>query len=163
MSPDMFEELGWELFEGMSGTSPGATDPARGQDFTAAYDAEFGTRPAMPFMREVYDAVYVIALAAEKAGSTDSTAIRDALRDVSNPPGEVANPGVEGFTSALELIAAGTGINYSGAASEIDFDAAGDVPQGAIQVWEIEAGAVVESVRIFRVNLETGDFVEITQ
>jgi len=163
MSPDMFEELGWELFEGMYGTSPGASDPARGQEFTAAYEAEFGERPAMPFMREVYDAVYVIALAAEKAGSTDPTAIRDALRDVSNPPGEAATPGVEGFTSAVELIDAGTDINYSGAASEIDFDAAGDVPQGAIQVWKIEEGAIVEAVRIFRVNLETGEFVEVTE
>jgi len=163
MSPDMFEELGWENFEGMSGTSPGASDPARGQEFTAAYETEFGERPKMPFMREVYDAVYVIALAAEKAGSTDPTAIRDALRDIANPPGEVANPGVAGFTDALALIAAGTGINYSGAASEIDFDAAGDVPQGAIQVWEIEAGAIVESVRIFRVNLETGEFSEVPQ
>jgi ABC-type branched-subunit amino acid transport system substrate-binding protein len=163
MSPDMFEGLGWELFEGMYGTSPGASDPGRGQEFTASYEAEFGDRPEMPFMREVYDAVYVIALAAEKAGSTDPTAIRDALRDVSNPPGEKVTPGVEGFTEALELIDAGTDVDYSGAASEIDFDAAGDVPQGAIQVWDIESAEIVESVRIFRVNLETGEFTEVTQ
>jgi len=163
MSPDMFEELGWELFEGMSGTSPGAADPARGQEFTAAYEAEFGARPAMPFMRETYDAVYVIALAAEKAGSTDSTAIRDALRDVSNPPGEGIDPGVEEFANAVELIAAGTDIDYLGAAGPIDFDTAGDCPTGAIQVWEIEEGAIVESVRIFRVNLETDEFVEVTE
>ena len=163
MSPDMFKDLGWDSFEGMYGTSPGASDPARGQEFTAAYEAEYGEKPAMPFMRESYDAVYVIALAAEKAGSTDSTAIRDALRDVANPPGTKVTGGVDGFTEALDLIDAGTDINYSGAASEIDFDAAGDVPQGAIQVWKIEGGKIVESVRIFRVNLETGEFVEVTQ
>jgi ABC-type branched-subunit amino acid transport system substrate-binding protein len=162
MSPDMFKDLGWANFEGMYGTSPGASDPARGQEFTASYEAEYGEKPAMPFMRESYDAVYVIALAAQKAGSTDSTAIRDALRDVSNPPGTKVVPGVAGFTQALELIDAGTDINYSGVASEIDFDDNGDVPQGAIQVWRIEGGKIVESVRIFRVNLETGEFVEVT-
>ncbi|MGQ9571594.1 MAG: ABC transporter substrate-binding protein [Dehalococcoidia bacterium] len=163
MSPDMFADLGWDPFEGMYGTSPGASDPERGQDFTASYEARWGEKPAMPFMRESYDAVYVIALAAQKAGSTDSTAIRDALRDIANPPGDVVNPGVDGFTQALALIEAGTDIDYSGAASEIDFDAAGDVPQGAIQVWKIEGGKIVESVRIFRVDLETGEFTEVTE
>jgi ABC-type branched-subunit amino acid transport system substrate-binding protein len=163
MSPDMFKDLGWDAFEGMWGTSPGASDPARGQDFTAAYEAEWGEKPAMPFMRESYDAVYVIALAAQKAGSTDSTEIRDALRDIANPPGDKVTGGVEGFTEALELIEAGTDVDYSGAASEMDFDAAGDVPQGAIQVWKVEGGKIVESVRIFRVNLATDEFTEVTE
>ena len=142
-SDDQFEALGWENFEGMSGTAPGALESAARTAFTAAYEAEYGDKPPMPFMRESYDAVYVIALAAEKAGSTGAKAIRDAIADIANPPGEVVNPGVEGFTNALELIAAGTAINYQGAAGPIDFDANGDVLQGSIEVWDITAGAIV--------------------
>ena len=154
-SDDQFEALGWANFEGMSGTAPGALKSAARTAFTAAYEAEYGDKPPMPFMRESYDAVYVIALAAEKAGSTDAKAIRDAIRDITNPPGEVASPGVEGFTEALGLIAAGTAINYEGAAGPIDFDANGDVLQGAIEVWDVTAGAIVEAVRTFAVDLST--------
>ena len=154
-SDDQFEALGWENFEGMSGSAPGALEAAAGTAFTDANEAEFGEKPPLPFMRESYDAVYVIALAAEKAGSTDAKAIRDAIADIANPPGEVVNPGVAGFTSALALIAAGTAIDYQGAAGPIDFDPNGDVLQGAIEVWDITGGAIVEAVRTFAVDLST--------
>src|SRR3990172_3822638 len=66
----MFEALGWAQFDGMSGTSPGALPPS---DFTTRfeeqYTAEYGSLFTSPFVREAYDAVMVIALAAEKAGS----------------------------------------------------------------------------------------------
>jgi len=154
-SDEQFAALGWENFEGMSGSAPGALEAAAGTTFTAAYEAEYGEYPPFPFMRESYDAVYVIALAAEAAGSTDAKAIRDAIDDIANPPGEVINPGVDGFTSALGLIEAGTAIDYQGAAGPIDFDPNGDVLQGAIEIWDIEGGAIVEAVRTFKVDLST--------
>jgi branched-chain amino acid transport system substrate-binding protein len=154
-SDDQFEALGWEPFEGMSGTAPGALVLAAGTAFTAAYEAEYGEKPPLPFMRESYDAVYIIALAAEMAGSTDSKDIRDAIDEIANPPGEEIDPGVAGFTEALDLIAAGSAINYQGTAGPIDFDPNGDVLRGAIEVWEITAGAIVEAVRTFAVDLST--------
>lgn len=154
-SDQQFADLGWDNFEGMYGTAPGALEAAAGTAFTAAYEAEYGEKPPLPFMRESYDAVYVIALAAEKAGSTDSTAIRDAIRDIANPPGEVVNPGPDGFGDALALIADGTDIDYQGAAGPIDFDPNGDVLQGAIEIWEITGGKIVEAVRTFAVDLST--------
>ena len=70
----------------------------------------------------------LIALAAAKAGTTtDSVAIRDALRDVANPPGEVVGPGLAGIQKALSLIASGQDINYEGASGPVDFDENGDV------------------------------------
>jgi len=65
------------------------------------------------------------------------------------------NPGVEGFESALTLIAAGTAIDYQGAAGPIDFDSNGDVLQGAIEIWQISGGEIVEAVRTFEVDLST--------
>jgi ABC-type branched-subunit amino acid transport system substrate-binding protein len=106
-------------------------------------------------MRESYDAVYVIALAAEKAGSVDPKAIRDAIADIANPPGDVISPGADGFEEAIGLIAAGTAIDYQGAAGPIDFDPNGDVLQGAIEVWDIIGGEIVEAVRTFAVDLST--------
>ncbi len=142
-SQEMFDDIGVENFEGMSGTAPGAADPALGQAFEDAYNAsEFGPIPALPFLRESYDAVYLIALAAAAANSTDSTDIRDNLRYIANPGGETINPGTEGFTSALELLDAGEDIDYEGAAGPQDFDENGDVARGAVEIWKIVDGEI---------------------
>ncbi len=143
-APEMFEDLGWEFFEGMYGTSAGAPETASGSAFDDAYEEAFGERPSLPYLREAYDALYVIALAAQKANSVDSAEIRDALRDVSNAPGEVVNPGVEGWESALALIAEGTEIDYQGASGALDFDENGDVSLGTIVIWQVLEGEVVE-------------------
>ena len=100
-----------------------------------------------PFTSETYDAAVLIALAAAKAGTTtDSTAIRDALRSVANPPGQVVGPGVAGIMKALELIAAGEDINYEGAAGTVDFDDNGDVV-GYIEVWQVKDGEIISTGR----------------
>ncbi|MGE3798189.1 MAG: ABC transporter substrate-binding protein [Thermomicrobiales bacterium] len=142
-SPDMFAELGWSSFEGMQGTSAGAPDTSAGDLFDTSYEAAFETQPSIPYLREGYDAVYLIALAAEAADSVDPAAIRDALRDVANPEGEVVGPGVEEFTRALELIAAGTDIDYEGAAGSQNLDENGDVLTGTINIWAVQGEEVV--------------------
>jgi len=142
-SEEQFADLGWDVFEGMWGTAPGALDTEVGDAFDARYEEAYGRRPELPFLRESYDAVYVIALAAQKAGSTDPAAIRDAIREIANPPGETVTPGPEGWARALELIAAGEDINYEGAASPADFDDNGDVLTGAIEVWRVQGSAIV--------------------
>ena len=65
--------------------------------FDQACREAYGDIPAVPYLREINDAIYLIALAAEKAGSNDSTAMRDALREVANEPGTVVGPGPEGL------------------------------------------------------------------
>lgn len=142
-APDMFAELGWEPFEGMQGTSAGAPDTTAGADFDTAFAAAYGELPSLPYLRESYDAMYLIALAAEKADSVDSVAIRDALRDVANDPGEPVGPGVEGWQAAVQLIEEGTEIDYEGAAGEQNFDENGDVLTGTIVIWAIEGEEVV--------------------
>lgn len=163
-SPDMFEELGWDSFDGMAGTAPGATlESPTGATYDAAYEAKYGERPPLPFMREAYDAVYLIALAAETAASTDPTAMRDVLRDVATPPGEIVNPGTEGWQQALDLIAVGEDINYEGAAHSVDLDDNGDVPIGGIEIWRVDAANKdLVTERVFRVDL-TGEVPVVTE
>ena len=161
-SADMFEQLGWENFDGMRGTAPFALDLPTGRAFDEAYAAEYGETPPLPFMREMYDAVYLVALAAQRAGSTDPAAIRDALRDIANPPGEVVNPGTEGFQRALELLANGEDINYEGAAGPVDLDENGDTLIGGIEIWRVDAtNQELITERIFRVDLSTGEVEEL--
>ena len=91
------------------------------------------------YVANSYDAAFILALAAEKAGSTDRAAIAGAISDVANPPGEVILPGE--WKKAKELIAAGKDINYEGAAGSQDFDENGDV-KGVYVTTVIEDGKI---------------------
>ncbi|QPC92634.1 ABC transporter substrate-binding protein [Mesorhizobium sp. INR15] len=97
------------------------------------------------FTAQGYDAAMITALAIEKAGSTDRRAIVNAVRDVTNAPGEIVGPG--DWAKAVELIKAGKDINYSGAAGDHEFDENGDVA-GVFSEWTIKAGAVVVSAPV---------------
>jgi branched-chain amino acid transport system substrate-binding protein len=155
-STDMFDAVGWEPFNGMRGTAPSSLALEAGAAFDAAYEGEYGETPPLPFMREMYDAVYLVALAAENAGSVDPTAIRNALRTIANAPGETVNPGIAGFQAARALISAGTDINYEGASGPLDFDLNGDVTVGAIETWRVDAlNRDLVTDQLFRVNTAT--------
>ncbi len=138
-APQIVEQIGGQFLNGSFGTVPTAPDSAQLQAFRDAYEAEYGEVPPLPYIDSGYDATMLIALAAAKAGSTDRTAIRDALREVATAPGETVGPG--DFARALELISAGTDINYEGASGPVDFDENGDVP-GVIGEWVIEDGEI---------------------
>ena len=133
--------------DGTYGTTPGAMETEGSAIFDAAYEAEYGEPPPVPFVDTAYDAVVLLTLAAEKAGSVNSPAIRDALRDVANPPEEIVGPGNAGIEQALQLVRLGQDVNYEGASGPVDLDENGDVTCGAVQVWRIEEGAFV-NVRV---------------
>ena len=147
-SAEMNDAIGWDRLEGTLGTAPGSVDSPQRDAFQSAYTAAYAVDlPVEPYLAETYDAVALIALAAAKAGTTtDSVAIRDALRSVANPEGEVVGPGVEGIRRALTLIAEGKEINYEGAAGAVDFDENGDV-FGPIEIWKIEGGEITSTGR----------------
>lgn len=69
--------------------------------------------PDGAFRRESYDAAALIALAMQKAGSADRTAIRDAMLDVSNGPGEKILAGE--LAKGLKILKEGGDIDYVGA------------------------------------------------
>ena len=147
-SEDMVQAIGGGKLDGTLGTAPGAPDSPDRRAFYNSYILTFGVgAPQEPYLAETYDAVVLIALAAAKAGTTtDSVAIRDALRDVANPPGEVVGPGAGGILKALLLIAEGKDINYEGASGPVDFDEHGDV-SGPIEIWTVEDDSVKSTGR----------------
>ncbi len=146
-SAEMVEVVGWDLLEGTLGTAPGAPDSPALRAFLASYADSYAVPPEHPFIAETYDAVALIALAAAKAGTTtDPVALRDAIRDVANPPGEVVGPGLEGIGRALALLAAGRDINYEGAAGPVDLDENGDVA-APIEIWKVEGGEIKSTGR----------------
>src|SRR5207247_7853545 len=80
-----------------------------------------------------YDSVYLTALAAQKAGSVDGTAIRANLPLVAKGTGTVIKPG-QWALALTTLNQTGGSVNWEGAAGSEDFDANGDV-RGSCGIW----------------------------
>jgi branched-chain amino acid transport system substrate-binding protein len=93
-SLEVFNALGGELLDGKLGTVQAADyERASFQRFAADYKAAYGEPPPYPYMDTTYDAVAAAGLAIAKAVA-DGVPItpfnlRDRLRPVCNPPGEV--------------------------------------------------------------------------
>jgi len=151
-SEDIIKALGAKNLEGMMGTAPGSAGGEALDLFNAAYKEEFGQKPPLPFITNGYDAMAVIGLAAYatkvKGLKLTSTNIRDNLREVANPPGEVIRPGE--FKKAFALLKEGKKINYEGAAGSVDFDKNGDVIT-PIEIWKYTNGTI-KTVRMVDVK-----------
>jgi len=127
--------------ETVSGTSP---DPAPAtpqyQVFQTVWQGSFPGQQPPAYAANLYDAVIVLALAIEQAGTaTDGQAIRDALYKVTDPNG--ANTfGPDKFVAAESAIANGIKVKYIGASGPMTFDQYGNVQADYI-VWRVDKQA----------------------
>ena len=103
----LVRERGGTALGGMYGTA-GAPTPgsAAAGEWEESFVAEYGALPAMTYVKETYDATIAVALAAQAAGSLDGGAIRDHLRAVGSPPGQVVLGTPGGVADALQLLTA---------------------------------------------------------
>ena len=140
-------EIGGERLGDMYGT---AGAPAPDNDATAAWETAFkdayGGPPQLTYVKEIYDATVALALAAQAAGSLDGAAIRDQLRTVGSPPGEIVLGTPDGVAEGLRLLAAGRQIDYEGAANSLDWDENGDLLQGYIGIWRYTRDERIEEL-----------------
>lgn len=125
-----------DFVDGVTGTAP-IVEPVTPtfNAYAALYEATY-SEPVGIYGGSQYDAMALLLLAIEQAGSEDGTAIRDALFDVSRPSGTTFGPGELGL--ALQRIRNGVAINYEGAAGNVNFDGFGDVVS-AYEIWRFDA------------------------
>jgi branched-chain amino acid transport system substrate-binding protein len=88
---------------------------------------------------ESYDAAALFALAMQAAGSSDPAAYKEKILEVANAPGEKIYPGE--LAKGLELIAAGTDIDYEGATA-VELIGPGE-SAGRYRHFEVQDGANV--------------------
>lgn len=136
---DLLNGIDAAAVEGLIATRAGAPT-GEAVDIYNAFTGEGFTANAT-YAPQAYDAAFLLALAIEKNGSAGREGLSAALRDVSSAPGEKILPGE--WKKAVELIKAGTDIDYEGAGGPLDFDAAGDV-DGIIVELAVEGGTFVE-------------------
>lgn len=95
-----------------------------------------GFDSTQPYTSESYDAVALMALAMQAAGSSNSADFKGKIMDVANAPGEKILPGELG--KGLELLSQGVDIDYDGA-SGVELVGAGE-SAGRYRQFEVKGG-----------------------
>jgi neutral amino acid transport system substrate-binding protein len=99
------------------------------------------------FVPHTWDALALLMLSAQAAGSTDGAAIRDQMRLVANPPGiEVTN-----ICTGLKLVESGQDIDYQGASGSVNLDENGDVV-GSYDIWSVNDQGKIEVINQIRLE-----------
>jgi ABC-type branched-subunit amino acid transport system substrate-binding protein len=115
---------------------------AAANNFSTAFAAQNGSS-AQPIAgaNYAYDAVISLALAMDKAGTTDGPAVIAAMKQVTNPPGTPCDT----YSACLAGIKAGTKIKMDGASGDLVFNSFNNVfgPYGAFQA-DASTGAEVQ-------------------
>lgn len=111
-------------------------------------------KPGVPFtafVSEAFDAPYVAFLAALKAGSSDTNAIREQLVSVTGAPGTKCD-----FTTldvCVKAILAGEDVDFEGASGAIAFDELGDPSIVTYVILESKGDGAIDDPIIGRVTL----------
>jgi len=102
---------------------PEGEDGDSGDAFDEMFVAEYGDLYTSPSVRQVFDAIVLVGLAAQaSAANIESAAIRDSLRDVANEPGDAFGPTEDEIIAALAALVGGGDIDYQGASGSISFE-----------------------------------------
>lgn len=88
-----------------------------------------------------YDAIMQLAMAIQKAGSTDTTKINDAIAQVANPPGT----DVSDWTTALKDINAGHKVHFVGAGGPAGYNSNHNA-LGAFSAFQSDSGGQLQVV-----------------
>lgn len=143
----LVKSIGGERLGGMYGTAgASAPDNAASADWEASFIAEYGELPVLAYVKETYDATVAIALAAQAAGSVEGAGIREHLRSIAGPSGEIVAGTPTGVAAGLSLLNEGNQINFEGAASTLDWDSDGDLSRGHIGTWRFTLDEQIEEV-----------------
>lgn len=123
------------------------------EQFAKNYEETYDRRVGV-WTRHAYDATMAIALAIQQAGPDyldasrveQARMIRDNLRSVTNPPGEVVSY-PDAFERGKKLLNEGKEINYEGISGAVNFTETGDVVND-FMVWRVKDGEFVEEQKI---------------
>ncbi|MGA1147344.1 MAG: ABC transporter substrate-binding protein [Candidatus Nanopelagicales bacterium] len=125
----------YEDFPAGTMTGVRATVPSGEADLTAFNESLLEVDPDLTdfaYGAQSYDAMMLIALAAEAAGCADGTAIAEFLPQVAGNGGEQCST----WADCVALIAAGSDIDFQGVTGPVDFNEYGDLAQGTISINE---------------------------
>ena len=136
---DYSEDLDPGTLEGAQGTQPGSFAGDQFKEALAGIDPNLNV---WNYAGESYDAVNLIALAADAAGSIDGAAIAAELEAVSKEGTECFD-----YAGCITLQRNGEDIDYQGISGPITFDENGDPTEAFIGIYEFDADNVPQPYR----------------
>lgn len=140
---DFIKGVGPQFLTNAFGTSSGTTSTPSTEFFAKAYPAMSGGFDAgAPAADRAFDAGAILGLAIAHAGKFEAAAIRDSIRKITDPGGEVVHAGPQGFARGLQLIREKKPVRYVGVIGGVQFDKNGDIV-GPFRTWRITNGEVV--------------------
>ncbi|MFM8841755.1 MAG: ABC transporter substrate-binding protein [Actinomycetota bacterium] len=131
LSSQAYKDLPAGIMKGVKATLPGVL---ASEDLKTRLLEVDPALTDFSYAPESYDAVVLIALAAEQGGATDGTTIRDNLQSVS-----AGGTKCYTFAECKALIADGTDIDYDGVSGPIEFDSYGDPSVATMGIYEYTA------------------------
>ena len=139
------DDVGAQYFKTVYGTASGSTTTPSLATFRKEFQDKFGKVPTQAYVTNAYDATVIVGLAMEYAKTnTDTAAIRDAMRKVTDPNGQKVFAGVNELEAAHSLMKLGTTVQYVGATGPLHFNQYGDVA-GPYNIWTVKDGSVTET------------------
>ena len=141
-SADLIKGVGPQFLNNAFGTSSGTNRSPSTEYFDKAYPAMSGGFDSKaPAADRAFDAGAIMGLAIARSGKFEAAAIRDAIREVTKPGGEVVSAGPEGFARAIQLIRERKPVRYVGVIGAVEFDRNGDIV-GPFRLWRLQNGEV---------------------
>lgn len=114
-----------------------APSPAEGSKAYARLVKMIGVASPDPYTTQVYDQINLILMAIAMAGDTSGTAIKDAVRKVSQAQGGAK---VDNALDGLKAIAAKQPVDYDGASGPCDFTETGDIADCQFRYEQVQGG-----------------------
>ena len=131
LSSNAYKDLPAGIMTGVKATLPGVFADGTLQKRLLGVDPALTDFSYAP---ESYDAIILIALAAEQGGSTDGKTIRDNLVSVSKGGTKCTT-----FAACKELIADGEDIDYDGVSGPVEFGNNGDPSYATMGIYQYTA------------------------
>jgi ABC-type branched-subunit amino acid transport system substrate-binding protein len=131
LSGSAFSDLPNNIMAGVKGTLPGAYADESFRERLLSVDPGLTD---FSYAAESYDAVMLIALAAQAGGATDGATIAANLQDVSSGGTKCSS-----WTECKDLLDQGEDIDYDGVSGPIEFDENGDPSVATMGVYEYES------------------------
>ena len=114
-----------------------APSPAEGSKAYARLVKMIGVASPDPYTTQVYDQINLILMAIAIAGDTSGTAIKDAVRKISQAQGGAK---VDNALDGLKAIAAKQPVDYDGASGPCDFTETGDIADCQFRYEQVQGG-----------------------
>jgi ABC-type branched-chain amino acid transport systems, periplasmic component len=150
-SQDFVNDVGVQYMKNVHGTAAGSVTTPSLATFKQEFQARFGELPTQAYIPNAYDGTVIVGLAMDYAKSADATAIRDAIRKVTDPNGVKIYAGAAELKKAAQLLAQKKAIQYVGASGPLQFDEYGDI-NAPMVIWSVDSSGTVKPVGMVAVD-----------